>query len=182
MKITSLKTRVVKIPLEKPIKTAIHDIESVACVLLSLRTDDGLEGQAYCFTINGVRIKAFDEMIKGFSHQLIGRDPFYVSSIWRDIWNEINPTGHKGLTISALSTIDTACWDLIGKSLDKPLHHVFGACRDSIKTYASGGLWLSQSVDECIAEAHQFIDDGFRGMKIRLGSKNAKDDIQRVSH
>ena len=71
MKITSLKTQLVDLPLTNPIHTAIHNISSVGCVLLSLETDEGHVGQSYVFTINAVRLKAFDEMIKGFSHQLI---------------------------------------------------------------------------------------------------------------
>lgn len=181
MKITSLRTQLVQLPLAKPITTAIHSIDSVGCVLLSLETDHGLIGESYVFTINAVRLKAFDEMIRGFAHQVIGKDPHYVSLIWQNIWTEINPTGHKGLTISALSAIDTACWDLIGKAANKPLHHVFGAYRDRIKAYASGGLWLSQSIAELQDEAQQFLEQGFQSIKIRIGSQKPSDDVLRVA-
>lgn len=180
MKITALKTQMVKVPLDKPIATAIHKIEALGCVLLTLETDAGLQGESYLFTINAVRLKAFNQMVQGFAHQVIGRDPHFAGAIWQDIWSEINPTGHKGLTISALSAIDTACWDLIGKAADQPLHHLFGACRDRIKTYASGGLWLSHSIDELQSEAQQFIEQGFRAMKIRVGSADYKNDVSRV--
>lgn len=180
MKITAIKTKLVNVPLENPINTAIHDISSVGCVLLYLETDTGHVGQSYVFTINEVRLKAFDEMIKGFSHQLLGKDPHYSEAIWQSIWNEINPTGHKGLTISALSAIDTACWDLIGKHSVKPLHHIFGACRDQVRTYASSGLWLSMTIPEMEKQAAQFIQQGFRAMKIRIGSSKQSDDVERV--
>ncbi|RED48559.1 mandelate racemase/muconate lactonizing enzyme family protein [Aestuariispira insulae] len=180
MKITRLKTIPVDVPLDKPLKTAIHDIRSVGCVLLRLETDVGLVGESYIFTINAVRLKAFDEMIKGFAHQVEGRDPHYVEAIWQAIWSEINPTGHKGVTISALTAIDTACWDLVGKAAEKPLHHLFGAVRDRIWTYASGGLWLHQTIDELQAEAQSFLDQGFRSMKVRVGKPDAREDFDRV--
>lgn len=180
MKITALKTQLVNLPLIMPIHTAIHSISSVGCVLLSLDTDEGHTGQSYVFTINAVRLKAFDEMIKGFSHQLIGKDPHYTEAIWQSIWNEINPSGHKGVTISALSAIDTACWDLVGKEANKPLHLLFGACRDRVRTYASSGLWLSMSIDELQRQAQDFLDQGFEAMKIRVGSSKQKDDVKRV--
>ena len=82
-------------------------------MLLHLETDEGLVGESYLFTLNAVRLKAFDEMLKSFAHQVVGRDPHYVEAIWQDIWAEINPSGHKGVTISALSTIDTTCWGLL---------------------------------------------------------------------
>ncbi len=180
MKITALKTQLVNLPLAKPIKTAIHQIKSLGCVLVSIETDDGLVGQSYLFTINAARLKAYDEMVCGFAHQVIGKDPHYIGAIWQNIWQEINPSGHKGVTIAALSAIDTACWDLIGKAADQPLHLLFGACRDRIRTYASGGLWLSQSIDSLLSEAQEFIQQGFRAMKVRIGSGDLESNVERV--
>ena len=180
MKITKLKTRLVDVPLAKPIATAIHSISSVGCVLVDLETDVGLVGQSYVFTINGTRLRAFDEMIRGFAHRVEGIDPHYVTGMNSAIWNDINPTGYAGVTISALSALDTACWDLVGKAAEQPLHRIFGACRDRIRTYASGGLWLSQSIDELTDEAQKFLDQGFRAMKIRVGSPDIQVDVDRV--
>ncbi len=180
MKITAVKTRIVDLPFEKPITTAIHDMRSVGCVLLFIETDEGLVGEGYAFTLNSVRIKAFNEMINGFNHLLIGKDPTSVTAITEAIWREINPTGYQGVTISALSTINTALWDLVAKIAGMPLHRLFGACRESVKTYASGGLWLSQSIDELVSEAQDFIEQGFRSMKIRVGSANKLQDVERV--
>ena len=180
MRITGLETQLVELPLAKPIATSIHNIHSVGCVLLTLQSDEGVVGESYAFTINAARLKAFDEMIKGFSHQLIDRDPHYVGAIWHAIWQEINPTGHKGVTISALSAIDVACWDMVGRAANMPLHHMFGACRDRVKTYASGGLWLSQSIDSLVEQATGFIEYGFTGMKIRVGSGTIRYDVERV--
>lgn len=180
MKITRFKTTLVDVPFERPIATAIHNMRSVGCVLLELETDQGLVGESYVFTLNGVRLKALDEMLLGFAHQVEGRDPHWVTGIGQDIWNEMNPIGHKGFTIAALCAIDTACWDLIGKAAEQPLHRLFGACRDRVQTYASGGLWLSQSIDELVEEAAGFIEEGFRAMKIRIGSADMRKDIERV--
>ena len=180
MKVTRLKTRLVDVPFERPIATAIHQMRSVGCVLLELETDQGLVGESYVFTLNGVRLKVLNEMLLSFSHQVEGRDPHDVGAIGQAMWDEMNPIGHKGFSIAALTAIDTACWDLIGKAAEQPLHKLFGACRDRVKTYASGGLWLSQSIDECVAEAAGFVAAGFRAMKIRVGSANIQQDVERV--
>ena len=180
MKLVDASTRIVEVPLAKPITTALHNMRSVGCVLLTLRTDDGVEGEAYAFTLNSARIKAFDEMITGLAELAIGRDPHDTEGFWHDVWREINPTGHKGVTIAALSTIDVACWDIVGRSTGLPLHKLFGACRSSVATYASSGLWLSQSIDEIVVEAQQFVDQGFRAMKLRIGSPRIAADVERV--
>jgi L-alanine-DL-glutamate epimerase-like enolase superfamily enzyme len=180
MKITRVKTTLVDVPLTKPVATAIHEMKSVGCVIVELETDEDLTGESYVFTLNGTRLKSLHEMVLGFSHLVQGRDPFFVSQIWQEIWNEMNAIGHKGFSVAALSALDTACWDLIGKAVEKPLYKVFGACRDKVKTYASGGLWLSQDIDQCTREAQGFVEAGFRAMKIRLGSPKIEDDIARV--
>lgn len=180
MKITGFKTRLVEVPFERPIATAIHQMHSVGCVLLELETDQGLVGESYVFTLNGVRLKALHEMLLGFADLVEGRDPHCVGAIGQAMWDEMNPIGHKGFSIAALTAVDTACWDLIGKAAGQPLHRLFGACRDRVRTYASGGLWLSQSIDECVEEAAGFIDAGFRALKIRVGKANPDEDVERV--
>jgi L-alanine-DL-glutamate epimerase-like enolase superfamily enzyme len=181
MKITALRCLQVEIPLEKPIRTAIHDVKSVGCVLVYLDSDEGLCGEAYNFTMNAVRLDVLQAMIESFKPYVIGRDPRNVEGLWDDLWRDINFFGHKGISIFALSTIDTACWDLAGKAAGQPLHKLFGACRDAVDVYASGGLWLSLSVDELVAEARAFLADGFRAMKIRVGRKSIDEDVERVA-
>ena len=156
-------------------------MHSVGCVLLELETDQGLTGESYVFSLNAVRLSALHETLLGFSHLVESREPHFVNAIFDDMWKEMNPIGHQGYPIAALSAIDTACWDLIGKAANQPLHKIFGACREKVKTYASGGLWLSATVDELVKEAESFIDQGFRSMKLRLGSARIEDDIARVA-
>ena len=180
MKISKLHTQLVNIPLAKPIKTAIHDMRSVGCVLVSVHSDEGLVGEGYCFALNAVRLKAFDEIVKSFAPLIEGQDADYIEGIWENIYQSLNAMGQKGMTIGALAAVDTALWDLQGKALNKPLHRIFGACRDRVKTYASGGLWLSQSINELCAEAQSFVDQGFLSMKIRVGKATWQEDIERV--
>jgi len=180
MKITKLQTQLVNLPLEKPIKTAIHDMRSVGCVLVTIYSDQGIVGEGYCFALNAVRLKAFDDIVKSFAPLIEGQDAEFIESIWENIYQSLNPMGQKGMTIGALAAVDTALWDLHGKALNKPLHRIFGACRGSVKTYASSGLWLSQSIDELCSEAKSFIDQGFHSMKIRLGKPTWQEDIERV--
>ena len=138
-------------------------------------------GEGFLFTLNGARLKAFSHMLDGLAQMAVGRNPVFVTKLWEDIWQEINPSGHKGVTISALSALDTACWDIIGKAADLPLHHIFGACRDQIDCYASSGLWLSYDIEALQRQAQDFVKQGFKGMKIRLGSQNLRDDVVRVN-
>ena len=180
MKISTLSTQIVNLPFEKRITTAIHTMESVGCVLLTIETDEGVKGQSYLFTLNAHRIKVFNQVLIDFSHHIIGKNPQFVEAIWQDIWHKIDLEGRSQIAISALSTIDTALWDINGKVAKLPLHRLFGAFHSKIKTYASGGLWLSQSIDSLLLQASEFIDQGFRSMKVRVGSEDYLNDVERV--
>ena len=180
MKITSVKTLKVEVPLQTPMITAIHKTESVGCVLISIETDTGLTGENYVFALNKKRLVVFEAMINSLTPFLIGQNPVYVEKIWEQMWADCNPVGQKGISVSAISAIDTALWDLIGKQANMPLYQLFGACRDKVKAYASSGLWLSASIDELIEEAHGFIAQGFRSIKLRIGKEDPREDVARA--
>lgn len=180
MKIRRLRTAVVDVPLPRPITTAIHDMRSVGCVLVFAESDEGPVGEGYLFTLNAVRLKSFREMVDGLAVFVEGRNPFDAEAIWQAIWADLNPSGHAGVGIAALSAIDTAIWDLAGKAAELPLARLFGACRETVPTYASGGLWLSQTPEECALEAAAFVAQGFTAVKLRIGSPDIEADVTRV--
>lgn len=179
-RVEALRTTLVEVPLNAPIGTAIHAIDSVGCALVELDVADGATGQSYVFTINGERLSSFNEMITGLAPLVVGRPLHSIAAMNDELWNAFNPSGHKGVTISALSALDVALWDALGRTLGVPLHQLWGSARDSVTTYASSGLWLSQSIGELTAEATSFVETGFRSMKIRLGSDRIRDDVARV--
>lgn len=173
--IEDITTEVVLVPLARPVGTSIHQITSVGCVLVTVRTADGVSGEGFCFTIDGDRIGAFDEMVQGLARYGIGRSVFESGRIWADVWSAINPTGHKGVTIAGFAAIDTAVWDAAAKTAGLPLHHMWGAVTDRIDTYASSGFWLSDPPETLAAEARRFTDMGFRAVKVRVGHDLATD-------
>lgn len=180
MSVEALETRVVDLPLPRPMGTAIHRMRSVGCVLVTVRTTDGVEGEGFAFALNNDRLGSFTEMIRGLAPFVVGQDPRDVEKIFADIWAGLNAMGHKGVGIGALAAIDVALWDIVGKRAGMPLAKLFGGMRDRVDTYASSGLWLSDTVPELVAEAERFVEQGFRAMKIRIGSSRPADDIARV--
>ncbi len=75
--------------------------------------------------------------------------------------------GRRGLTISAMSGVDMALWDLLGKSLGVPVLQLLGGrCRDQMPAYASGG-WAD--VNGIGAQLQGYVDRGFNAVKMRVG-------------
>jgi L-alanine-DL-glutamate epimerase-like enolase superfamily enzyme len=180
MKIIDLRTLRAEVPLQRPIRTAIHDIRSVGALLVFIDGGDGLVGEGYLFAPGTRQLRVLEEMVLSFKPQVVGNDPEFSEAIWRNLWSGINFYGHKGISVFALSAVDMAVWDLRGKALGKPIHRLLGGCRSAVPTYASGGLWLGASIDELVAEARSFLASGFRAVKMRLGKPRLEEDVERV--
>jgi L-alanine-DL-glutamate epimerase-like enolase superfamily enzyme len=180
MKITKLRTMAVQVPLEKPIRTAIHSIKTAGCLLVMVDTDAGVTGEGLLFTLNGKRLAMLDEMVRSLEPLILGRDPHFTERFWREAWADTNFVGQSGVPVFGIAAIDCALWDIKGKAAGLPIYRLLGAYRDKVPAYASGGLWLSLSIDELVAETEQFRAAGFRAMKMRLGSPDPDTDIERV--
>ena len=158
VRITALHTRLARIPLPRPLKTSIHEIADVCCLLVSLETDAGVTGEGYGFCFNPQRLEAIAQFTRSLAPLVVGRDPHDVEALWSDFLRSCNFYGQSGVSILAYNPIDVACWDIVGKLAGRPLYKLFGAHRERVPVYASAGLWLSSSVDELREEARGFLD------------------------
>lgn len=180
MKVTAVETHPVLVPLPSPIGSALGPIHSFGCILVSVRTDAGITGENLIFTLNGRRTKVLSQMVDELADLIIGRDAGHIADFWARAWKDINFLGHKGVPVVGISALDGALWDALGKASGLPLYRLLGGAKTVVPAYQSGGLWLSSSTDELVAEAGRFIAQGFKAMKMRLGSPDPTTDIARV--
>lgn len=180
MKISSVDTAIIEQPLEKPLRTSIHRIDKVLCLLVTLQTDEGVFGEGYSFAFDIGGLRGTEELVKGLADFVLGADPLAPADLFDGMVRKLNFFGYAGISAHAMTTIDVACWDIKGKAAGEPLHQLFGGGRKRIPAYASGGLWLSANLDELQAEAQSFLDQGFKAMKMRLGSEKISDDVERA--
>ncbi|MDI6024988.1 mandelate racemase/muconate lactonizing enzyme family protein [Corticibacterium sp. UT-5YL-CI-8] len=180
MKVTALRTVPLRIPLEKPIGNATVTIENFSCLAIFLDTDEGIVGENLIFTIRPEQLKLLDAMVHVLEAAVIGRDPNETEAFWKDAWRRINFIGFAGVSIMGISALDGALWDLRGKACGLSIGDMLGTARRSIKAYASGGLWLTQTVSELAAEAESFALQGFGAMKLRLAG-HVDVDLPRIA-
>lgn len=70
---------------------------------------------------------------------LVGADPSDIERIWDQMYLATIFYGRKGLVLNAISCVDLALWDLLGKLRDLPVYHMIGgAVRDELSFYATG--------------------------------------------
>ncbi|MGB8556696.1 MAG: mandelate racemase/muconate lactonizing enzyme family protein [Pseudolabrys sp.] len=180
MKVTRVETRCVTVKLDKPIGSALGQLHSFGCILVFVHCDSGIVGENLIFTLNARRTRVLQSMVEEMADLIIGRDAGHIADFWARAWRDINFLGHKGVPVVGISALDGALWDALGKMSNLPLYRVLGGAQDRVPVYHSGGLWLSSSDKELVAEAERFAAAGFRAMKMRLGSPEPATDVARV--
>lgn len=133
-------------------------------VVIRITTSDGTIGwgetygicapEAVCHIINDL-----------LSPVIIGRDPFEVSVIWEDLYDQMRVRGFTGgFYLDALAAIDIGLWDVCGKITSQPVYNLLGGKRRSkIPAYISG-LPRETLVERCELAQH-FQAKGYRGFK-----------------
>ncbi len=180
MKVTRVETRCVTVKLDKPIGSALGQLHSFGCILVFVHCDSGIVGENLIFTLNARRTPVLQSMVEEMADLVIGRDAGHIAGFWARAWRDINFLGHKGVPVVGISALDGALWDALGKMSNLPIYRILGGAQDRVPVYHSGGLWLSSSDKELVAEAERFAAAGFRAMKMRLGSPELATDVARV--
>ena len=163
MRITDVTTRIISIPLERPIRTPIHYIVNVDNVLVELHTDEGITGIAYLWCFGVQRAQALVSLVKDMVSLVGGMDALARAAVYARMEREANFLGKVGAVTIAMSAIDTALWDIAGKALNRPVWQLLGGESRSIPAYA-GGLFLSDSIDMIVGEAKAYAASGFRAI------------------
>jgi L-alanine-DL-glutamate epimerase-like enolase superfamily enzyme len=180
MKVTAVETTPIVVTLPKPIGSALGEIARFGCILVKLRTDEGITGENLIFTLNDRRTKVLRQMVDDLADVIIGQDAGHITGFWARAWKDINFLGHKGVPVVGISAIDGALWDALGRAAGLPIYRLLGGAQNRVPAYHSGGLWLSRSTDELVTEAQAFLGQGFRAMKMRLGKDDPAEDAARV--
>ena len=181
MNVTRLRTEVVRLPLARPIPSGRLTIVSIDCILVFLETDEGAVGEGLVFTLNGHRLGVLHAMLQSLEPLVIGAQPAASGAFWARAFADLAFLGHAGVGAVALAGLDMALWDLKGKQAGLNIGQLLGRCHESMAVYRSGGLRLSQTIDELQREAADFVQQGFRAMKMSLGKADPQEDRARVA-
>jgi D-galactarolactone cycloisomerase len=181
VKITDVQTYFLQAPLgEKAFGWSQNVADRRQSALCVINTDEGISGVGEAFFVGGHSLAVAASFIKDvYAPFIIGRDPFDTAVIWDSLYNRTRDQGSKGLTISALSAIDIALWDIKGKATGQPVHKLLGgAYRTKALVYATG-LYQPQNVPSVekalVEEALGYKTMGFTGMKLKIGYGIAED-------
>ncbi len=174
MRITNVKTHLVHCPIPeaKRVRSGAGQKLARQAALVEVITDDDVTGIGPCsFGSATLDLAAVASLVdKTIAPMLIGEDPRRIPYLWDKLYYGaiVRVHGPRGIGVALLSAIDIALWDLKGKTLGAPIYELLGgAVNDPVLAYASSIYWSSPH-DAAIV-ARQFVDDGFRALKLKVG-------------
>ncbi len=134
-------------------------------LIVEVFTDSGHAGIGNAALAPRVAKQIIDLYLKPI---LIGRDPFDVEALWQHMYRNTMAFGRKGIGMTAISAVDIALWDVLGKAAGQPVFKLLGGrTKTKIPVYAS--RLYSQPLDALAAEAESYKKQGYRAMKLRFG-------------
>ena len=99
---------------------------------------------------------------------VIGHDPFDYEYLWQRMYRATLAWGRKGIGMAAISAIDIAIWDIMGKAVGRPVFKLLGGrTKEKIPCYAS--KLYRTDLAEMQREAQTYLQQGFKAMKMRFG-------------
>ncbi|NND07018.1 MAG: L-rhamnonate dehydratase [Saprospiraceae bacterium] len=112
---------------------------------------------------------------KHLTKLLLEEDPFQVERLWDIMWRSTLYYGRKGMVVHAISAVDNALWDIIGKALNTPVYQLLGGkTKDRIPAYCTGN------------DLEQHVEFGYTKLKLAIpygpadGREGLKKNVQLV--
>ena len=149
----------------------IRDAQVFVCspgrnfVTLRIETDEGLTGLGDA-TLNGRELAVASYLQDHVVPCLIGRDPFQTEDVWQYLYR--GAYWRKGpVTMTAISAVDVALWDLKGKALGTPLYNLLGGrSRAGVMAYGhANGREIAETADEVA----RHLDEGYLAVRAQCG-------------
>ncbi len=164
MKITELKTFVVGNP--------PPHFGGRYFVFVKLTTDSGIEGigEVYAATFGPHTIARMVQDV--FQRHVVGMDPFRIETLWRNVYSRGFSQRPDISLMGVLSALETACWDIVGKEVNKPIYELLGGrVRDRLRSYTyiypkpGDKTDVYENPDLAAQRALEYADLGFTAVK-----------------
>lgn len=152
------------------IKTFVVDCFRTNWVFVKVYTDEGIDGVGEA-TLE-YKEKALLGAVEHIKEYLVGKDPFQIEKHWHTIYRDAYWRGGAVL-MSALSAVEMALWDILGKALNVPVYQLLGGkTNDKVRIYVNGWFAGAREPEEFGQKAAAAVKRGVTAMKWDPFGKN----------
>ena len=146
-------------------KDSMSSFKFLSWLVVEIETSDGIVGIGNAALTPRPCKSVIDHYLK---QAIIGESIWDYEYLWQKMYRQTLAWGRKGIGMTAISAIDIAIWDAMGKAVKQPVFKLLGGkTKEKLPCYAS--KLYSQPLDTLAKEAKLYLDQGFKAMKLRFG-------------
>jgi len=188
MRIGRVETFVLKVPLgAKRFYSSQAEFPDRNSLLVRLTSSDGLVGWGEGGQYGPAEpVKACIDSVLG--PELVTMAEASPAVVWDRLYALTRDFGQKGSYVEAMSAIDIALWDLLGKTLGASVSTLMGGrFRERVKAYGTGGYYSNIEFDRdrdlkaLVEEVTRYAHDGFSMLKMKVGLLPVREDTERIA-
>ncbi len=148
------------------VQTYLVQPESAKTALfLKVDTDAGIHGWGEAYTLNG-RERALERLVQDLGAYLVGQDPFQIRHFTHVMWRDVSIKRGGFDFYCALSGLEIALWDVVGKALGTPVYNLLGGpFRSRLRVYGQPSGEGGAGVDGLKQRARNTVERGFSALK-----------------
>jgi D-arabinonate dehydratase len=192
MKITKLEVIPLKRTLEKPFVGGTYRITNRFTIITRIYADNGLIGEVYGGDEDMTQDEIVSLMRDHLAPLIIGEDPRDFERLWRkmffcdvDLGNRGLHTldlHNRGILMQAISAVDMALWDLLGKTYDVPLYKLLGGYQKKVPVISIGGYYRDENEEQLLREEIEgLLERQLSGIKLKVGRATLERDLDRLN-
>jgi mannonate dehydratase len=134
-------------------------------VTLKVETEDGIYGLGDA-TLNGRELAVAAYLTDHVVPLLIGRDARRIEDLWQYLYKGVY-WRRGSVTMTAISAVDTALWDILGKAVNRPVYELLGGVsRESVLVYGHAN---GATIDETVKAVGQYVSLGYKAIRAQCG-------------
>ncbi|MFT6309525.1 MAG: L-alanine-DL-glutamate epimerase-like enolase superfamily enzyme, partial [Halioglobus sp.] len=179
--VRNIETSVYKVPLKEILTDAMHgDHTHFELITVTVELDSGERGTGYSYT-GGKGGHSIAAMVQhDLAPWLMGQDVTDIETINENMQWHVHYVARGGIASFAIAAVDIALWDIRCKQFDQPLWQLAGGHGNKCRAYC-GGIDLNLSKDRLLANVAGYLENGFTGVKIKIGQPELQQDVDRIA-
>jgi D-galactarolactone cycloisomerase len=179
--IDRIETIALRAPLARRFSGSAYSMDNRCTIVVRLTTADGVTAETYSGDTDDEQALITAIIHDELAPAVLGRSARDPEGAWRAMEPATNNIlRDRGLALQAIAALDTAIWDALGRAVGLPLYRLWGAVVDEVPISVIGGYYHLDR-DQVAATVGRYVEQGFGGMKFKVGGRSPAEDAARFA-